>query len=193
MRYRYSNTLIYRGMEFVLHNMSLYHSIDDLSDTERPRLNVGSITDLQRFQATWEIEGGKLYLTNLAESKCDRGADWSWHRDPATIFSDSGDPVFASWVCGKWRCIEGKRIWYNYKQPGLMRERERFFYFQRGLLMRETLLVNGPQPVWYEVKPEGTRLCLTAETGGDVIEDPFPNDALPSQAPLLERRATKKS
>lgn len=120
---------IARFHEFIDAHSSIPESRSELAEIDQDEEFPFSLTSgcRRRYQGTWAIEGGHLFLTRLSLRH-------HW-------VLDRGDPILASWVSGSFLAIPAESVdWARYdgEQP-----RYRLLKLRRGRLIDECEL-DGP-------------------------------------------------
>jgi hypothetical protein len=180
--------LIHRGKELALFGRPFYEKFRNLPRDQKPELRFRSTTCPEGYVANWEIINRRLYLTGISVMK-----DFdSWETiHISSIFNQKVNRVFADWVWETLRCPEGKLTRYRHAGFASEYERDRYLDIQNGVLIRETLCLNPPPPIWYEINSDGSRICIGDEGDETPINDPCAGDEEPTQARAWILRSTR--
>lgn len=103
-----------------------------------PPLQRTSTALSRRYQGTWEIVDGRLYLVGL-----DAILEDGTRATLGSVFPDYPERVFAHWYTGVLRIPQGKEIEYVHMGFGSVHERDLFLQVKRGVVTGSEVVVNG--------------------------------------------------
>ena len=129
-------TLVYEGRELSMcaEPLGNYFALAGLD----PPFEWTSTALWRGYVGTWEIVDGRLYLTEINGTL--KTAEVA---NLASLFPDFPERVFAHWYSGTTRSPEGKLLEYFHMGYASIHERDRYFEFEKGVVLRTWAHENG--------------------------------------------------
>lgn len=165
--------LLYKGQKLALCDQPLYPYLTKLPKARRPKFAACSTACRRGYVGTWEIRDGWLYLISIEGSL--ETPDGFPDATLKTAFPWVKETLLAKWFSETVRCPEGRMLSYAHAGYASEYERDRMFYFEKGQLIEEFVVLNPPLPIIYHIAPDGSRTCVEGLNSNSdyAIEDPL--------------------
>ena len=134
-----SEKLIYKGQELKLCSEPLHTYLETIRGDLK--FVAHSSANWRGYVGTWCIEDERLYLAKLTgtvrEGEFERSVDLGY------LFPNYIDGVFAHWVTGELRCVQGGLLKYVHMGFSSTYEKDFFIRIQNGVVLGDREITNG--------------------------------------------------
>lgn len=137
---QFPDILIYEGKTLDLFSNPLESYFSKKHPKPAELLRAKCTANWRGYVATWKIENGFLFLTEVVEGSCNPNAKSIFSK----IFPNQKAPIQATWFTGTLRVPQGKELDYVHMGYESTYEEDLFLEIKNGELVKATVVKNNP-------------------------------------------------